>query len=304
MKPKVQVLLSTYNGEKYLETQLDSLFEQEDVHLSVLIRDDGSTDNTISILKRYQERQNVKVIFAENVGVINSFFELIKQADLENDYFAFCDQDDYWEKNKLSNAVKKIKMIPDAGRAILYCSAVELVDDNLNSIEISYFPDAKPSFNNALVENIVTGCTAVLNTNSLRLIKNNIPDFCLMHDWWMYLVISSFGTIIYDTESGIKYRQHANNVVGIKGNRFSRQYDKVKRFFKRKDRNLLIKQAYEFDRLFYKGNKKIQNAELSAFINHRNSIGNAMKYSKNMKVYRQNLVDNIFLKILVFLKLI
>ncbi|MGH2083157.1 glycosyltransferase family 2 protein [Aerococcus urinaeequi] len=304
MKPNVQVLLSTYNGERFLETQIESLFEQKDINLSILIRDDGSTDNTINILKKYQNHNNIEVIFAENVGVIDSFFELIQQANLENDYFAFCDQDDFWRNYKIFNAIEKIEEIPEKDSAILYASSLELVDDKLNPIGYSSYRNIKTSFENALVENVVTGCTAVINKQALKLIKEKKPEFCLMHDWWMYLVISAFGIIIYDEKSSIKYRQHGNNVVGMKNSFFTKMIDKINRFMKRTDRDLLIKQAEEFSKLYSQNDYGIYKGELSRFIEHRNNFLQSMKYSIKMKVYRQNFVDNIFLRLLVFFRLI
>ena len=102
---KVQILLSTYNGEKYLEELIISLLDQEYSNLSILIRDDGSVDRTVEILKKYENNNNISIIFGENLGVVDSFFELIKNADAEAEFVAFCDQDDLWEQSKIFRAV-------------------------------------------------------------------------------------------------------------------------------------------------------------------------------------------------------
>ena len=109
---KVQILMSTYNGEKYVNEQIDSLLQQDHTNLEILIRDDGSKDSTVSILEEYhKENPNIKLIIDKNKGVISSFFELAMKASEEADYFAFCDQDDYWKPQKISRAVNLLERV-------------------------------------------------------------------------------------------------------------------------------------------------------------------------------------------------
>ena len=143
-----------------------------------------------------------------NIGVIASFFQLLMLASSEADYFAFCDQDDVWLPNKVSRAVSVLESIPQ-DIPLLYCSRVTIVDEKLNHLGLSKTLSRAPSFENALVENIVTGCTAVINRKSRQLFLRRIPRKALMHDWWMYLVVAAFGEVVWDPQSKDVYkRQH------------------------------------------------------------------------------------------------
>ena len=190
--------------------------EQDYREIFLAIRDDGSTDHTVEILKQYEEKyKNISVKQEENVGVIKSFFELVQNADENSDYYAFSDQDDKWLKHKISRAVECLEK-EDRDIPLLYCSNKILVDKELNPIhsEIDYTKEMFPSFGNALVQNICTGCTCVFNKKLYESIKNNIPNKIIMHDWWLYLVATAFGKVIYDKKSYILYRQHEGNVHG------------------------------------------------------------------------------------------
>lgn len=211
----IVVLMSTYNGEKYIKTQLDSILQQS-VKPHVLIRDDGSIDATVEIIEEYiNSGEDVELIRGENLGVKASFFELIKMAP-EADYYAFADQDDYWLANKLERAIFLLEA-EDSKSPLLYCSDTYLVDDDLQVIKRE---DRKPrpSFGNALVENICTGCTAVFNRALLETVRNNMPNTerIVMHDWWLYLIAETYGKTVFDNEPQIYYRQHGNNEWGIK----------------------------------------------------------------------------------------
>ena len=131
MNRRILVLVSTYNGERYLSQQLDSILNQKGVNVSVLVRDDGSSDNTIRILEDYEKRnQNLHYYQGTNVGPIMSFFDLLNQAK-GYEYYAFCDQDDVWDDDKLSSAILLLDKEPDS-LPVLYCSNLKVVDENLN----------------------------------------------------------------------------------------------------------------------------------------------------------------------------
>ena len=124
----VCVLLSTYNGEKYLKEQLDSVLNQKDITLNFLVRDDGSTDSTIDILKQYEKEGKIKLIVGKNIGYKKSFYELAKLAPL-SDYYAFCDQDDVWDDDKLITAVNMLER-ENNSIPLLYFSALRVVNNN------------------------------------------------------------------------------------------------------------------------------------------------------------------------------
>ena len=113
IKDRVLVLMSTYNGEKYLDKQLESILNQNVKNVDILIRDDGSKDNTIKIINKWlvEFPKRIKLETKENIGVVKSFFELVKAAPIDYDYYFFSDQDDYWSEKKLEKAIEKMKKI-------------------------------------------------------------------------------------------------------------------------------------------------------------------------------------------------
>lgn len=219
---KIQVLMSTYNGALYLPTQLESIISQTVQEKILLIRDDGSTDATTEILEKYSQKYHwISYYSGCNIGVQKSFFDLMARSDMDADYVAFADQDDEWMPRKLEHAINCLEQLEyETGKGIplLYCGAQNIVDENLNSIKSSISRTVKkPSFGNALVQNICTGCTAVGNHSLIELLKNHlpvIPEAVIMHDWWMYLTASCFGKVYYDQVAYIKYRQHGRNTFG------------------------------------------------------------------------------------------
>ena len=130
---KVQVLMSTYNGQKYLEEQINSILNQENVEISLLVRDDESSDDTIKVLQELsQKNKNISYFTGKNMGPARSFMELVNKSS-SADYYAFSDQDDVWDSKKIISAIEKLEKIE---RPCLYISALEIVDENLNTIEI------------------------------------------------------------------------------------------------------------------------------------------------------------------------
>lgn len=222
MTGTVNILLSSYNGEKYIAEQLDSLLAQSYSPIFIHIRDDGSTDGTPVILEEYSNRYSaIKLDLNSNIGAINSFFTLIKQADRQCDYFALCDQDDVWNTDKIELSVQKMQEAEccyGSGTPLLVHSDLAVVDEDLQPIASSFFKmqhmDSRRSqLNHLVVQNIVTGCTVLFNGALLDII-DNAPVGVLMHDWWIALVASAFGKIVFLDQPTVKYRQHSNNVVG------------------------------------------------------------------------------------------
>ena len=129
---KVLVLLSTYNGEKYIETQVNSVLKQKKVDVDIFIRDDGSKDGTVAVIEKLNDSR-ISIFKEENKGATNSFFKLIKKTPLQYDYYALCDQDDYWEEDKLYAATVKLDNV-DQTKPALYYSGQKLTDKNLQNI--------------------------------------------------------------------------------------------------------------------------------------------------------------------------
>lgn len=206
--PLVVILMSTYNGEKYIREQIDSILNQKNVQVKIIIRDDGSTDNTVEIIQN--EYPEIELIIGENVGYKLSFHMLMSNAP-DAEYYAFSDQDDYWYENKLIKAidiVKKHKEVP-----FFYFSNLEIVDSKLERIGFMYKGIKKLDKYCTLVENLSYGCTILFNHKMLKIAKTSIPQ-SISHDGWINLIGAFFGKYYYDPNAYIKYRQHSTNVLG------------------------------------------------------------------------------------------
>lgn len=230
MEKKNAILLSTYNGEKFILNFLESIFYQKFKNYTLFIRDDGSSDRTLSIIMSniYQ----LDIVFLNDglhLGPAKSFMKLLESVPDCYAYFFFADQDDYWLPLKIEQAVKELSSYDD--RPALYCSRLELVDADLSHLSYTKIPKIL-SFSNSLVENIATGCTIAINFRSRDILLKHIPNRIIMHDWWMYVVISAFGVVLYDNNSYIKYRQHSANVIGMDSNFFRDYFNRAVRFFK------------------------------------------------------------------------
>lgn len=218
---KIDILLATYNGEKYLEAQLDSILNQTYSNFRLLISDDCSSDNTQKILKEYEKKDNrIQLFFQEkNLGVMKNFEFLLK--NVKNDYYMFSDQDDIWKQEKIEKSLKKLL---ETNSDLVYTD-LEVVDENLNVTYPSYWKlkgiynkiKKYNNFESLYLNNFVTGCTMISKS---KLIKDVLPlpntSKYVLHDYWIPLIISQKGKIAYIEEPLIKYRQHKNNKIGSK----------------------------------------------------------------------------------------
>lgn len=212
---KVQVLLSSYNGEKYIEHQLDSIFWQKGVEVSCLIRDDGSSDNTIDIIKKYQAKQNgLKLVKGNNIGWRKSFFELLLLAN-DADYYAFSDQDDEWFDNKLESAVRLLEQ-KESNKPLLFHSA-RIRKEADREIEQQMLQQPL-NFKNALVQEYCQGCSIVINRAARDLLCKYYPSGKLGYDFWVGLICYCFGEICYSSKPLFYHINHIDNTTKT-GNR-------------------------------------------------------------------------------------
>jgi glycosyltransferase involved in cell wall biosynthesis len=229
---KVTILLSTYQGDRFLEEQLSSIAAQSYADWQLMWRDDGSSDKSVDLMKAFSAQNPGRMISVEtragNLGAAESFMHLLAKAPADG-CFAFCDQDDVWLPEKLSRSMDALRQVPDNIPAV-YCSRQYLVDKNLKFIDCSQKPKRPPSFRNALVQNIVTGCTIVMNAQARSVILSARMPKNSMHDWWAYLAVTAAGgKIIFDDEPGVFYRQHETNAIGSPGSIFSRAVGAIRR---------------------------------------------------------------------------
>jgi glycosyltransferase involved in cell wall biosynthesis len=272
-KSTIEILLSTYNGEKYIETLLESLLLQTYNNWRLLVRDDGSIDNTVSIVKRYLEKYPDKIMFYEdnsfNLGPSQSFSTLLGYS--KADYIMFCDQDDVWLPEKISVTFNKMIELESKSGDLpcLIHTDLYVVNQNLQVVSNSFWKYQKLNpkmnkFRDILIQNNVTGCTVMLNRR-LKELSLPIPKDAIMHDWWLALVAAAFGWIDYVSSPTIYYRQHFSNSVGAKKysfvkliNKFLECEDKPKVF------EPTIRQSEKF-LIYYKS--KIGLVELNFILN-------------------------------------
>lgn len=217
-QPKVAILLCTYQGQHFLEEQLMSFQAQNHRHWVLHVSDDGSSDDTRHILRRYQALLGAdKMAVKEGPlqGFASNFLSLTLGQDARADYYAYSDQDDVWEADKLERAVAWLQTVAP-GVPALYCSRTRVVDDQNVSIGLSPLFEKPPSFANAIVQNIGGGNTMVFNEAARQLIAQTInAKQVVSHDWWAYLLVSGCGGVVhYDPYPAVRYRQHADNLVG------------------------------------------------------------------------------------------
>ncbi|MDR0921034.1 MAG: glycosyltransferase family 2 protein [Lactobacillales bacterium] len=217
---KLAILLSTYNGEQFLREQIDSILAQTLQNWTLYIRDDGSSDGTVAIIREYTKAHENIHFFneqrQENVGVIRSFLGLLK--GVEADYYCFCDQDDVWFPEKVQVTLEKMLTLPKEAPNLVYTD-LEVVDEHL----VRLFPSMirkqsdHPNLDllSEITENTVTGCTMMINEALKKKATSNATSI-IMHDWWFALIAAAFGNLVYLDQPTVYYRQHSNNVLGAR----------------------------------------------------------------------------------------
>lgn len=302
----VVVLMSAYNGEKFIREQLDSIRGQENVNVHLLVRDDGSSDATERLLTEYINEFpefQMDLVRGDNIGYVKSFTELIKIALVryaDCPYFAFADHDDVWMRDKLLIAaatLNKLNAWTD-NIPIMYCSNTQLVDADLNPIGLFWSNPPEISKSKCLIQNIVTGCTAVFNRKAACLFaERQIPDI-VVHDQFLYIICTLFGKTIYDHEPHMLYRQHGDNQVGKPGifKRFKQSAVKLTR-----DTHSLEKRANSilltFDDLLSEKDRAI----VSVLANYRVSIMDRLKLMFDSRFRYTSLLSNVIFKIKIIM---
>jgi rhamnosyltransferase len=294
----VYVMLSTYNGAKYLRTQLDSLLAQEGVDLTIRVRDDGSTDGTQAILDEYQDKYAcISWYQGENKGASGSFYDLMYNSP-KCEYYAFCDQDDYWHTNKLYRAVRKLENI---NGPCLYFSKKNIVDGELGPTDIIDEPINSVKVGAMFVRGVAYGCTEVMNLKAMELLKSHHPGIDQMHDAYAQRVIGLCGTVIYDKKSYIDYRQHGNNTIGVSMTIPQRIVNGIKNLRTR----ITDHRRSEIAKEFYRAFKHNMSSKNRYFIYHFAHIPYSLKsrliilFSRDMVM--QTKLETLIIKMLILL---
>jgi glycosyltransferase involved in cell wall biosynthesis len=215
---RVDILLCTYNGQTFLPSQLDSIASQSVENWRLWVSDDGSNDQTLAILHGYQQKwgsDKLTVLTGPKKGSTANFLSLSCRSEITSDYYAFSDQDDIWQPDKLECALNWLAAIPPEIPA-LFCSRTIIVDDENRAIGLSPLFTKPPSFANALIQNIGGGNTMVFNHTACKLVREVGADVnAVVHDWWLYMLVAGCGgRVYYDDKPSLRYRQHAANLIG------------------------------------------------------------------------------------------
>lgn len=295
---KVAVVMSTYNGEKYVREQLDSILNQTYKNIEIVVRDDGSKDNTVKIIKEYQEKySNIKLVIGKNLGFIKSFFELLKIT--ESDYYAYADQDDVWMDNKIELAVNLLNELDNTKPNMAFGNS-DYYDENMNLIGEGE-KNRKFSFNRALFECIGQGMTMTINKKTRDYIVNNPPKNCFFHDWWTYLICIGLGNVAYSNVTTVKYRRLKKNATSEGQGYIKLLMWRIKNLLLNNGIKDVKRQMINYKEIYYKELKEEDKKVLELFSNEKYNFFGALKKAFYPKRLRRRLVDDFMLRVIFIL---
>lgn len=313
-KPWITILMATYNGEQFIEQQLDSLLAQSVGNWNLLIRDDGSNDNTVSIIQGYIAKyNNISLIINDTTdkGACTNFSALFSQAvaDEKIKYVMFCDQDDIWKPQKLENSLQEIQLIENQypNKPALVYTNFELMDNCGKFVEGTFKLKHSIQLKNLLSFNFVYGCTILMNRAMMDRIQH-IPKCAINHDYWVALVASIYQSKFIN-QPLLQYRQHNNNVSGnVAGN--NNLVERLKRNLLLPDKEIdkLAKRLNMFTEFYKEHGQHLQKSEnkimreyLSAFRKNRFHVCFVMLKGG---IFRKGFLQTIgaFVQVLFFYK--
>jgi Glycosyl transferase family 2 len=213
--PNVAILMGTYNGEQYIQAQLESIKNQSHKNYFLVASDDGSSDNTLNIIKEnFSTPTKASILKGPKGGFSKNFISLAVNKDIKADYYAFCDQDDVWDRDKIACAIEILDQL-DNDKPLLYCARTRLVSESLENIGESQRFYLPKTFENALAQSLASGNTMVFNHATKMILEKAGMVEVPFHDWWLYLIVTGAGGVVYfDDIPRIAYRQHTTNQVG------------------------------------------------------------------------------------------
>jgi glycosyltransferase involved in cell wall biosynthesis len=295
---RVEVLLATHNGQKYVGELLESLAHQNGVEIDLIVSDDKSTDKTLQIVNSYANSfRSLIILNGPNTGAKNNFAHLIQYSD--SDFSAFADQDDIWFPNHLSESVNRLAA--DTGPPAMAFSKVIEFSEFATSREWPQI-SSNPSLSNLLTENLARGCTIVLNRKLMNLLKQSNFDEIYMHDWWAVLVAKTCGKVEFINATAVKYRIHEENIVGTKKPTYDRARLFLQNYFLHQEW-LPQRQASQLFRQFGDFMTKQDQHLIQTFANLTdNSLKERYKFlNQESHVLRQSFPENVMLKLLLLL---
>lgn len=249
---KILVIMSTYNGEKYLKEQIESILCQHGVEVTLLIRDDGSSDKTPDILKEYESKEpHITCIYGKNFGFRRSFYDTLLQSGNEFDYYAFSDQDDVWMEDKMLNAVNAIKA--QNNRIALYATGLHVVDEQLQPMYDNTFKKLRISYGSALSRQRLAGCTMVFTKELADLCRKfRITEEMgntISHDAAVYYIcLLTGGQVIFNPVGDINFRRHQSTVTEH-GKGLSKRIGSVLNIFNKNSKRRFMQNKYLYEAL-------------------------------------------------------
>ena len=284
--PSVAILMTTYNGGQFLEEQIQSLVSQKQVVIQIYVNDDGSTDNTLDILQKWKDKGFVANISRSDRIGPNSAFQKLLQENLNKEYIAFCDQDDIWSPNKLT---EQIRFMTSKVPTLVFTDRELFTKHQVNSKK-NKSRALKPSFQNALLENVAPGNTILINKEAARMLSAFIEPRVAHYDAWFYLIISSLGQVQYVKDKLVKYRLHDNNLVGIRSGEDYSPFNSLRNYF----------DNAQFFHDFKTGSLGQNDEEyFSRFISLIHERNRFVRLSKALKlqIHRQKRLHSLFVRI-------
>lgn len=302
----VHIVMATYNGERFLREQLESLLCQSYGNITIEICDDGSQDGTLDIAQEYLAKDRRVTLHQNEVneGYVRNFLKGMKRSTAP--YIMFCDQDDIWHKDKVERTLTKMKQTERAGKEIpvlVYTDAMNYDSDTGRELgrfhETSHLHTKKVDTAHLFMENKCIGCTVMVNRRMLSYL-DELPDEIRVHDWWLALIASHFGVIGYLSEPTLLYRQHGDNMIG--GDTY---HDYVRnRLSKVEKQRAVLKQTYRQGAAFLKcfrnemSEEQIHIAERFAELETSGWFGRRKRVIAN-GFYKSGLVRNVGLMLLM-----
>lgn len=292
---KVAVLLSSYNGERYIEEQIESILEQTYKNMTLYIRDDCSKDNTASILRKYEGNEKIVILKGEkNLGYPEAFYEMMREIK-EYDFYAFSDQDDVWNPDKIESAIKILENSnPD--KPCLLFSNYDIVDENLRYIRTSIGPKETPGFNYSIFSSIGLGFTYVLNDKLKKLVLERRSKKTVTKDVWIGMLAAAFGVVEYDSNSTAKHRRNSGAFSAQDKTFLSIQKDRFRRFFLNDGFEYVKNVMDEFYEMFENKMSESDRKMLALFVNRSKNPFHVLKKVCYPKRLRYDIKDEIALR--------
>ena len=291
---QIVVLMSTYNGERYLKEAVDSVLQQTGCQVSLLVRDDGSSDDTVSILERYREQGMLDYYNGNNVGPAYSFIDLLYHAPAA-DYYAFADQDDIWDPDKLATAIDAIREYPTPA---VYHSNARLIAANGEEVHrLLHEKEYDLNYLTLLCSGGLLGCTVVFNRSMLEtIIAKEPPAAVRMHDYYLGAVCMSVGgTVVYDPTPHLGYRQHDSNAIGVAYSAREKVLQKWKKF-KNKGTYSIGEQAAQILRDYSDDMPLERRKECSAVADYDKHIWNTVRIALSLRTHYSSWKNSLFIR--------